>query len=256
MRQAIERRPSGRRRADYIVDSQGQALNARQARRSPLWTFALVGLAGVALTSPELAIGEAVLASGRAAAHGSEVLVASARAAVESAAELLRKRSPGKRTSAHLIKTKRQYAQARPGPTQRAKPRLRAPIPPPPFYAPPDAVPLAFADQPYVPGFLPIGGFPTYPVVGGGEGAPCYCAFGFIPPFFGGGGGLVLTPPGGGENPNPPNPPPPPPPGIPEPQNWAMMILGFGAVGTIWRKRRSLVAAIKGIPRITYAPIR
>lgn len=252
MRQPIQQRPSGRRRADYFVDSRGRALNAAQARRSPLWTFALVGLAGVALTSPELAVGEALLASGRAAAHGGEVLIASARAAVESAAELIRKRSPGIRTKAQLVKIKHaRVAQARPGPTQRAKPRLRAPIETPPFLAPPDRVPLAFADQPYTPGILPVGGFPDFPITGGG--APCYCAFGFIPPVFGGGGGggLVLFPPEG-ENPNPPVQPP----GIPEPQSWALMILGFGAVGTAWRKRRSLVAAILSIPRLTYAPIR
>ncbi|WP_235902523.1 PEPxxWA-CTERM sorting domain-containing protein [Sandarakinorhabdus oryzae] len=33
-------------------------------------------------------------------------------------------------------------------------------------------------------------------------------------------------------------PPPPPPPGVPEPQSWALLILGFGAVGTRLRRRR------------------
>ncbi|WP_017669157.1 PEPxxWA-CTERM sorting domain-containing protein [Sandarakinorhabdus sp. AAP62] len=33
-------------------------------------------------------------------------------------------------------------------------------------------------------------------------------------------------------------PPPPPPPGIPEPQSWALMILGFGSTGLAMRRRR------------------
>ena len=34
------------------------------------------------------------------------------------------------------------------------------------------------------------------------------------------------------------DPPPPPPPGIPEPQSWALMILGFGSTGLAMRRRR------------------
>jgi len=40
----------------------------------------------------------------------------------------------------------------------------------------------------------------------------------------------------------PPPPPPPPPPGVPEPATWALMIGGFGMVGTTLRRRRSAVA--------------
>jgi hypothetical protein len=222
-------------------------------RRSPLWTFALVGMAGIALTSPELAVGEAVLASGRAAAHGSEILIASAQAAVRSAAELIRKRSPGIRTSAHLIKIKHpRVAAARPRPVARAKPRLRAPAAGlPAFLAPPPAAtPLAFADTPFAPGFVPVGAFPAGPIE---EPFPCGCGFVYIPPWVGGGGGIVIG--GGGGGPNPP-PPPPPPPGVPEPQNWALMILGFGTIGTVWRRRRTIIAAIRQIPLLAYAPIR
>ncbi|HVF84272.1 MAG TPA: PEPxxWA-CTERM sorting domain-containing protein [Sphingomicrobium sp.] len=60
----------------------------------------------------------------------------------------------------------------------------------------------------------------------------------FIPPLFipggGGAGAIIVTavtpPPGGGS--------PPPVPGVPEPETWAMMILGFGFVGAVLRRRR------------------
>jgi PEP-CTERM motif-containing protein len=67
----------------------------------------------------------------------------------------------------------------------------------------------------------------------------------FFPPLFfpggGGGGGITTTvvpPPG-----SPPPPPgggggPPPVPGVPEPQTWAMMAIGFALVGGILRRRR------------------
>ena len=35
-----------------------------------------------------------------------------------------------------------------------------------------------------------------------------------------------------------PPPPPPPPPAVPEPATWAMLLLGFGLVGTAARRRR------------------
>jgi hypothetical protein len=37
--------------------------------------------------------------------------------------------------------------------------------------------------------------------------------------------------------------PPPPPGGVPEPASWAMLIAGFGLVGSVSRRRRSSVAA-------------
>lgn len=39
-----------------------------------------------------------------------------------------------------------------------------------------------------------------------------------------------------------PPPPPPPMPAIPEPATWAMMILGFGAAGSMIRRRRAAIA--------------
>lgn len=46
----------------------------------------------------------------------------------------------------------------------------------------------------------------------------------------------------------PPPPPPPPPPvgGVPEPGTWALLIAGFGAIGTASRRQR---AAESGTPR-------
>jgi hypothetical protein len=38
-----------------------------------------------------------------------------------------------------------------------------------------------------------------------------------------------------------PPPPPPPMPGVPEPATWAMMLIGFGAMGTMLRRRRRAV---------------
>lgn len=34
----------------------------------------------------------------------------------------------------------------------------------------------------------------------------------------------------------------PPPPGVPEPAAWAMMLIGFGGLGTVLRRRRAAVA--------------
>lgn len=253
MRESGERRQVRRRHVDFVVDREGRArsTSAARLRRSPLLAMALAGMAGVAMTSPELAVGEAMLASGRAAAHGTELLVASARSAVRSAADLIRSRSPGTRTAAQLIKIKHPPAvAARSRPVARAKPRLL--VPPaglPAFLTPPPAAaPLAFADTPLVPGFVPLSALPAGPI----EQPPlCNCGFVYVPPWGGGGGGVVFGPGGGG----PGSPPPPPPPGVPEPQSWALMILGFGAIGALWRRRRTIVAAIRAIPRLTYAPL-
>ncbi len=40
----------------------------------------------------------------------------------------------------------------------------------------------------------------------------------------------------------PPPPPPPPPTGVPEPATWAMMIIGFGAAGSMLRRRKTIIA--------------
>lgn len=220
-----------RRAVDIIVDPQGRARPRSRLRRSPLLGVVLAGTAGVALLTP--GIPEALFASGRAAAHGSQVLVASARAAVESAADLLRGRSPGARTGAQLTKVKKAKRLAHSGPVARAKPRLRAPQALPAMLAPP-ATPLAFDDKPIALAFAPAPAFPGVPIEGP---AGTCCSIPLVPPLTPGGGVVIGGGGGGGK------PPPPPPPGVPEPQNWALMILGFGLIGTAWRRRRGITAA-------------
>jgi hypothetical protein len=75
-------------------------------------------------------------------------------------------------------------------------------------------------------GAIPGGGVvPGTPPGGGGGGI-------FFPPGTGGGGG------GGGVVPNPPTIVP-----VPEPATWAMMILGFGMIGAMMRRRARPSAA-------------
>jgi len=76
----------------------------------------------------------------------------------------------------------------------------------------------------------------------------------FIPPLVipgGGGGGittLVTPPPGAG------GAPPPPVPGVPEPETWAMMIIGFGLLGGLLRRRRR-TASENGLAHADYAAL-
>jgi hypothetical protein len=76
---------------------------------------------------------------------------------------------------------------------------------------------------------------------------PC-CFEGFNPPLFTGGGGFTIGGGGGGG----PGGTVPGTPGIPEPRTWVMMILGFGAIGAAWRRRRMLLQALKALPRLMH----
>jgi hypothetical protein len=73
----------------------------------------------------------------------------------------------------------------------------------------------------------------------------------FIPPLVipGGGGGIatLVTPPGTSV-------PPTPVPGVPEPATWAMMIIGFGLLGGLLRRRRR-TAGETGTARAGYAAL-
>lgn len=86
-----------------------------------------------------------------------------------------------------------------------------------------------FIDTPGPDGLFPGSGFPPGGGPGGGVTSP--------------GGGVV--PPGGGEPPivAPPTPPTEPPIAVPEPAAWALMLLGFGAVGAALRRRGRLAGS-------------
>jgi PEP-CTERM motif len=137
-------------------------------------------------------------------------------------------RSPGGRTSAELV-TKHKRAAA--APTEHALGKIHNPAPPP-FASPIAAVPPSIAELPPFETALanspPL--FMAPPPPGGGGGIVPTAE---IPP--GGGGGGCC---GGGGTDNPPPPPPPPPPAVPEPGTWATMLLGFGMVGLLMRRRR------------------
>jgi hypothetical protein len=136
-------------------------------------------------------------------------------------------RSPGERGEGALLSTKPGH-----GPEERVLSTVR------------DRDPVGAAPPAEDPGFLPDSALPGAPAenalpassVAGDQFAP------FGVPFSGSGdpgGGFI---PGGGSRLLPPSGPPDPPltSGIPEPATWAMMILGFFAVGWAMRRRAPL----------------
>lgn len=172
---------------------------------------------------------------------------------------ILERRSPGVRQVGLLTKVKRARKSTRlagpAGPRQRVLSPARTPagpglagapisfadsVVPIPFTSFTDAVPLLGAPG----GFLPVagpllagGGIVVPPVFGGGVVAP---------PGGGGGGGGVVVPP---DTVTPPPTTPPPPTGgegvvppvlaVPEPATWVTMMLGFGVIGGMLRRRRA-----------------
>jgi len=243
-----DKRPN---RPDFLVDARGRAFGAerRTATRNKL--LILGAAVSVALIGPAEHMGSSFMSIGQVAAAG-----------VAGIAETIRQRSPGFRTRADIGKGKF----VRPRPVARAKPRIRRPIasvaaparPAAPLLVPPAATPLAFFGNDLAPPGPVIGQFPGYDFSG-----PCDCGFAFLQPgqgpgliFFapggggGGGGGVLLPPPPGGVVPNPP--------AIPEASTWAMMIFGFGVIGTLWRRRRQIIRAMAGalLPLLGYVPVR
>ncbi len=103
---------------------------------------------------------------------------------------------------------------------------------------------LPSAVVPAVASALPLAATPAAAAVGSGL---------FIPPLIipggGGGGGIttLVTPPGGGGGPTPV-------PGVPEPETWAMMIIGFGLLGGLLRRRRR-TASENGVAHAGYAAL-
>ena len=169
---------------------------------------------------------------------------------IGNALAMLASRSPGERTTGELVNIK-SIANGAPaladrGPRQRLLARSLPPgegvgtaglpgdgiagliVPPVPVI--PDGL-FASAPPESLPGNLPI--FGGIPIIGGGGG--------FIgSPGGGGGGGGGGTP----ENPVPPVTPPvvvPPVTAVPEPETWALMLLGMGLCGMALRRRRRSV---------------
>lgn len=146
--------------------------------------------------------------------------------------DMMNYRSPGERTEARLVEKQRPLF------TDVLSERDSAP----------EAIPPALVElvapemvMPAIPVEAPLYAlsFPAGPLIGP-PGVPIVPP-GFIGPPGGGGGGFVpppVTPPG------PPNPPPPPPPGVPEPATWLSMLMGFGILGSAFRRRSSRVSAL------------
>ena len=221
-------------RADFVVDRHGRvrAMRQRPGRAAML----VVGTAAALVAAP--------LQPWRG-----EALIATVRAAVRSAADLIRARSPGLRARADLVKTK---AAPKPVPRiARAAPRLhRAAAAPVLLAPPPPRTPLAFDAAPLTSPFVAptTGPVPEFASVNEGS-----CCLPTINPPMTTVGGSVFGPGGTGTVPGGGNPPP----GIPEPSNWATMILGFALLGAIWRRRRLIVERLREIPlRLFYTPVR
>lgn len=236
----LRRGPDGLRPHVIIVDGQGRA--GSLSRFSLKFKAIALALPAFALAVPVIGVG-----NGSNGSIGYSMVMA-ARATITRAADLIRSRSPGTRTSAHLIKTKKA---APPHRVARALPRVRGPAPVPALLTPPPpALPLQFSEFP-VPD-LPIVPFDT-PILTA-EASPCPCDFAFIPPMLGG-GGVVFGPGPGGTIPIPPiNPPVTPPVGVPEPSSWVYLIMGFVVIGNAVRRRKQLISLIKNIPLLVYAP--
>lgn len=152
---------------------------------------------------------------------------------------MLHKRSPEQRPEGALASTKGRVSAVLPAAVSSAPPpkiaSAAAPAAKPAIvtYAVPET-PMAMpaAVVPAVATALPLAAAPA--AAGGGL---------FIPPLVipGGGGGIttLVTPPG--------SVPPTPVPGVPEPATWAMMIIGFGLLGGLLRRRRRTAGEIGAV---------
>lgn len=198
--------------------SVGLALNAP----APVWTRRLV--AGAVLLGLAAALSIAIFTRRDDLSSGIGAAANKALNSIKTVAEMLANRSPGERPEGALASLKHK----RPMLHQRALPKVRLPVPPlidlvsPP--PPVDIVPPA----------------PLYSMVSGPPGD-------IVPPPPGGGSpppGIDIPPPGIIVPPSTPpvTPPENPPPAVPEPNSWAMMLLGFGLMGWAIRRDQRTVA--------------
>jgi hypothetical protein len=223
MRVFFARPPKGAH--GFIVDSRGRARLARAGIVTPK-AAGLAAACALLAVAPQTEPGARLLAAGQAA--------------VKSAADLIRARSPGIRRRADLVKIK--HPRVAPKRIVHAAPRHRRPprallVPPPP------GLPLTFDTAALAPVYQPVFAGPL-PFFEGPGPVPC-CFETFNPPLTTAVGGFTIGGGGGGG-------PVPPPPGIPEPGMWTLMILGFGVVGALWRRRRALLQVIGTLPRLLH----
>jgi PEP-CTERM motif len=193
-----------------------RAAQQRRRRRSA----ALIAILAVALT------GGGVWTIG--AATGNDMVEAAVTRA-QSLADLIAHRSPGARTEGQLTKTKhaRALAKLRAAPA----PHIRQPAP----AAAPKEDMAHLAQLLQGPALVPVPVDLQRPLALAELSAPPPTLGGIIFP----GPGSDSTPPGGSPPPTFPGTGPKqpivPPPAVPEPQSWALMLLGFGIIG--WRMR-------------------
>ena len=205
---------------------------ARHGTRFAAWRQALT--AGGTLASVATVGGAAILMVPAIALFSQSAAVESALAtAVADPAAILAARSPGMRAPGALTQTKLAYAAPR-APVERVLGQERTrpagavpagapdtplvtalPVIPSDAFGDPGAPPSAFVTAP---GLTPVGGVPVTGLTPGSPGG-------------GGGGGGGGDPGDGGTT--------PPVTAVPEPATWLMTILGFFAIGTGLRRRRS-----------------
>ncbi len=230
---------------EFIVDRRGRvSTRSSAARRTRNWKAASAALI-LLVAAPVGGLGEAAR-------------VASVSAAT-AARDFIAMRSPGRRLRAEMTKGKfvRRAPVARAKPAARHRPAratLAHRVLPKLLTAPSERLPLVFLDEPFEAPRLDFASLAPGLIE---EEQACLCTFAPEPRPIGGGvffspgpgGGLLPPLPGGG-------PPLQPAPSIPEPSTWGMMIVGFAAMGTAWRRRRwSKQVASAGRMRLGINPL-
>ena len=157
---------------------------------------------------------------------------------------MLHKRSPEQRQEGALASTKGRVSAVLPAAVTPAPAPKVAAIP---AATPKPAVTYAVPETPMV---LPAAVVPAVATALPLAAAPAAAGSSlFIPPLFvpgggGGGGGITTLV----------TPPPSAVPGVPEPATWAMMIIGFGLLGGLLRRRRR-TASENGVAHAEYAAL-
>lgn len=185
-------------------------------------------LRGSAIVAGSIALAAALSFAGYSNQHVAAALADTIGQSVKSVESMFAARSPGHRPKGKLASLKHKK---HPLLHARALPKVRHVIPPVPAVL--EAPPMTPPDFGPIPVYQVVAGFPETPIIVGPppHGPPILPE---IPPPGGGGGFFpppIIVP-----------PPPPPPPAVPEPATWATMLLGFAAIGSVFRRRRMAIA--------------